>query len=256
MKRKINVLAVAVFIALTALIPAGCSNGENTASETPSQNSVSQTEETVVETSYPFFDDPESDVSVIPYEKSEIPESKTEEKSSEASTKQESSELHSEIEDTSSPSEPSAASEPSELHKETSEKAVAPTSVLEEHSESEKQNSNSKSDVQESKPASRIPEQSSAPQVSTPVAAASVSLNHSNLNMTVGDKVRLTATISPADTDDMRLTWEWSDDTGNSGVNQSLGREKQSHDKPRPSVIGSAKGGYDAARSIFGKKKK
>ena len=213
MKRKINVLAVAVFIALTALIPAGCSNGENTASETPSQNSVSQTEETVVETSYPFFDDPESDVSVIPYEKSEIPESKTEEKSSEASTKQESSELHSEIEDTSSPSEPSAASEPSELHKETSEKAVAPTSVLEEHSESEKQNSNSKSDVQESKPASRIPEQSSAPQVSTPVAAASVTLDHSSLNMTVGDKVRLTATISPADTDDMRLTWEWSDDS-------------------------------------------
>ena len=44
--------------------------------------------------------------------------------------------------------------------------------------------------------------------------------------------------------------------TGNSGVNQSLGREKQSHDKPRPSVIGSAKGEYDAARSIFGRKKK
>ena len=44
--------------------------------------------------------------------------------------------------------------------------------------------------------------------------------------------------------------------TGNSSVNQNLGREKQSHDKPRPSVIGSAKGGYDAARSIFGKKKK
>lgn len=213
MKRKINVLAVAVFIALTALIPAGCSNEENTASETPSQNNVPQAEETIVETSYPFNDDPEGVVSAIPSEKSDISDIKAEEESSEASTKSQSSELHSEIEDTPSPSEPSATSDSSDIHKETSEKAVEPTSVLEKHSESEKQNSNSKSDAQESKPASRIPEQSSAPQVSTPVAAASVTLDHSSLNMTVGDKVRLTATISPADTDDMRLTWEWSDDS-------------------------------------------
>lgn len=213
MKQKINALAVAVFIALTALIPAGCSNGENTASETPSQNSVSQAEETIVETSYPFNDDPEGVVAAIPSEKSDVSDIKTEEESSEASTKAQSSELHSEIEDTSSPSEPSAASDSSDIHKKTSEKAVEPTSVLEEHSESEKQNSNSKSDAQESKPASRMPEQSSASQVSTPVAAASVTLDHSSLNMTVGDKVRLTATISPADTDDMRLTWEWSDDS-------------------------------------------
>ena len=124
MKRKISALAVAVFIALIALIPAGCNNGENTASETPSQNTVSQAEETTVETSYPFYDDPESDVSGIPYEKSEIAKEKTEEESSGATEKQESSELHSKNEDTSSPSEPSAAPEPSELHKESSETAM------------------------------------------------------------------------------------------------------------------------------------
>ena len=206
MKRKINALAVAVFIALTAMIPAGCNNGENTASETPSQNSVSQSEEMIVETSYPFYDDPESDVSGIPYEKSEISEEKTEEKSSEASEKQESSELHSEIENTSSPSEPSAASEPSEHHKESSEKAVESVSGSEEHSEPEKQNSIPKTETSRAEQVSqksREPEQ----QTSIPVAAASVTLDHSSLNMTVGDTVRLTATISPADTDDRRLTW-------------------------------------------------
>ena len=43
---------------------------------------------------------------------------------------------------------------------------------------------------------------------------------------------------------------------GNSSLNENLSREKQSHDRPRSSVIGSAKSGYNAARSIFGKKKK
>lgn len=212
MKRKINVLAVAVFIALTALIPARCSNGENTASETPSQNSVSQAEETIVETSYPFNDDPEGVVSAIPSEKSDISDIKAEEESSEASTKSQSSELHSEIEDTSSPSEPSATSDSSDVHKETSEKAVEPTSVWEEHSKPEKQNSIPKTETSKAEQVSRSsrePEQ----QISRPVTAASVALDHSSLNMTVGDKVRLTATISPADTDDMRLTWEWSDDS-------------------------------------------
>lgn len=212
MKRKINALAVAVFIALTALIPAGCNGGENTATETPSQNSVSQSEETIVETSYPFYDDPESDVSGIPYEKSEISEEKTEEKSSVENKKQESSELHSENKETSSPSEPSAAPEPSEHHKESSEKAVESVSDSEEHSEPEKQNSISKTETSRAEQVSqksREPEQQS----SIPVAAASVTLDHSSLNMTVGDKVRLTATISPSDIDDMRLTWEWSDDS-------------------------------------------
>ena len=48
--------------------------------------------------------------------------------------------------------------------------------------------------------------------------------------MTVGDKIRLTATISPADTDDRRLTWEWSDDSviriDSSGTVSAIGAGK------------------------------
>ena len=70
--------------------------------------------------------------------------------------------------------------------------------------------------------------------------------------LTASDKVQSSQPASDASTRNERSR----SITGNSSVNQNLGREKQSHDKPRPSVIGSAKGGYDAARSIFGKKKK
>ena len=70
--------------------------------------------------------------------------------------------------------------------------------------------------------------------------------------LTASDKVQLSQPAPEASTRNERSR----SITGNSGVNQNLGREKQSHDKPRPSVIGSAKGGYDTARSIFGRKKK
>ena len=63
-------------------------------------------------------------------------------------------------------------------------------------------------------------------------------------------------TSAPASDTSQQRTERSRSITGNSSINQNLGREKQSHNTPRPSVIGSAKGGYDAARSIFGKKKK
>ena len=214
MKRKIIVLAVAIFIALSALIPTGCSNTENTVSENPSKNSVVEAQETIVETSSILNNNTEDVVSVLPSEnqnKSES-ESGSEEEHSEISTKPESSELHSENEDTELPSAPSVASDTSEIHKEPSEKAMDESSASEEHSETETKNSISKTETSIAEQVSHISIEPEQP-TSHPVAAASVSLDHSSLNMTVGDKVRLTATISPADTDDMRLTWEWSDDS-------------------------------------------
>lgn len=212
MKRKINALAVAVFIALSALIPAGCSNTENTVSENPSENSVVEAQETIVETSSIINHSTEDVVSVLPSEKQKKSDSGSEEEHSEISTKPESSELHSENEDTELPSAPSVASDTSEIHKEPSEKAMDESSASEEHSETETQNSISKTETSIAEQVSHISIEPEQP-TSHPVAAASVSLDHSSLNMTVGDKVRLTATISPADTDDMRLTWEWSDDS-------------------------------------------
>ena len=212
MKRKINALAIAVFIALSALIPAGCSNTENTVSENLSENSVVEAQETIVETSSIINHSTEDVVSVLPSENQKKSESGSEEEHSEISTKPKSSELHSENEDTESPSAPSVASDTSEMHKEPSEKAMDESSASEEHSETEIQNSIPKTETSIAEQVSHISIEPEQP-TSHPVAAASVSLDHSSLNMTVGDKVRLTATIIPADTDDMRLIWEWSDDS-------------------------------------------
>ena len=212
MKRKINALAVAVFIALSALIPAGCSNTENTVSENPSENSVVEAQETIVETSSIINHSTEDMVSVLPSENQKKSDSGSEEEHSEISTKPESSELHSGIEDSSSPSASSAASESSEIEKEASNTVLESVSGSEEHSEPEKQNSIPKTETSIAEQVSHISIEPEQP-TSHPVAAASVTLNHSNLSMTVGDKVRLTAAISPADTDDRRLTWEWSDDS-------------------------------------------
>lgn len=210
MKRKINALAIAVFIALSALIPAGCSNAENTVSDNPSENSVVEVEEKIVETSSFPNNNTEDMVSILPSENQKKSESGSEEEHSEIISKPESSEFHSENDNTALPSTPSAASDTSEMHKEPSEKAMDASSASEEHSETEIQNSIPKTETSIAEQVSRI---SIEQEISHPVAAASVSLDHSSLNMTVGDKVRLTATISPADTDDMRLTWEWSDDS-------------------------------------------
>lgn len=212
MKRKINALAVAVFIALSALIPAGCSNTENTVSENPSENSVVEAQETIVETSSIINHSTEDMVSVLPSENQKKSDSGSEEEHSEISTKPESSELHSGIEDSSSPSASSAASESSEIEKEASNTVLESVSGSEEHSEPEKQNSIPKTETSIAEQVSHISIEPEQP-TSHPVAAASVTLNHSNLSMTVGDKVRLTVAISPADTDDRRLTWEWSDDS-------------------------------------------
>ena len=124
MKRKINALAVAVFIALSALIPAGCSNAENTVSENPSENSVVEAQETSVEISYLFNDDQTGEVSVIPNEKAESSKSSSEENSLKSKIKKENSQPHSENDNTALPSTPSAASDTSEMHKEPSEKAM------------------------------------------------------------------------------------------------------------------------------------
>lgn len=212
MKRKINVLAIAVYIALSALIPAGCSNAENTVSDNPSENSVVEVEETIVETSYIPNESTKSVVSVLPSENQKKSESGSEEEHSEIISKPESSEFHSENDNTALPSTPTATSDTSEMHKEPSEKAMDASSASEEHSETEIQNSIPKTETSIAEQVSHISIEPEQP-TSLPVAATSVSLDHSSLNMTVGDKVRLTATINPADTDDMRLIWEWSDDS-------------------------------------------
>ena len=212
MKRKINALAVAVYIALSALIPAGCSNTENTVSDNPSENSVVEAQETIVETSSLPNNNTEDMVSVLPSENQKKSDSGSEEEHSKIISTPESSEFHSENEDTESPSAPSAASDTAKMHKEPSEKAMDEFSASEEHSETEIQNSIPKTETSIAEQVSHISIEPEQP-TSHPVAAASVSLDHSSLNMTVGDKVILTATISPSDTDDMRLTWEWSDDS-------------------------------------------
>ena len=81
------------------------------------------------------------------------------------------------------------------------------------------QNSNSKPEssapASESKPESKPESSAPAPeppkQSKAPVAVASVTLSRHELSMTVGDRVQLSAEVSPYDADDQQLTWYWSD---------------------------------------------
>ena len=101
--------------------------------------------------------------------------------------------------------------------------------------------------------------------VSMEQAVAHVVANEEDYDMSYGFDRQYSSDI--ADTlvaaDAMQASPDVSDDRsssrknirGNSSLNESLSREKQSHDRPRFSPIQSAKRGFDAGRNLGRKKK-
>ena len=101
--------------------------------------------------------------------------------------------------------------------------------------------------------------------VSMEQAVAHVVANEDDYDMSYGFDRQYSSDI--ADTlvaaDAIQASHDVSDDRsssrknirGNSSLNESLSREKQSHDRPRFSPIQSAKRGFDAGRNLGRKKK-
>lgn len=65
---------------------------------------------------------------------------------------------------------------------------------------------------------------------------------------TMETPVQSQTTAREANTDRRNLT-------GSNSVNQNLGRERQRHDNPKTSTVDSARRGFNAGRSLFGRKK-
>lgn len=187
-------IIIAMFIALAAIIPAGCENAEIDV-KIPVQSSVSVLSEEVSEVSKP------ETVSEVSMKNSvETTSAQPEISIIEESKDFSGIEIPSEVEEI---SVAESSAEISEVKIEVSEQSFkAETSKPKEVSK------NSQTEISKIEESSvLIVDEPSR----TPVIPSKVSLNKTNLSMSVGDKEKLTATIFPENVDDNTLEWYWSD---------------------------------------------
>lgn len=226
MKSRLQILTLALLLSLATVIPAGCGNGQKDENKTPTESVVSDSLEERSEGG-------NSSASKTPTEKS-TPEAssmpsadKNSELRSENSISLSGSAEERAPEDEVSPDQSSMINEISEGSNSVSEteestaKASEVSTVKQESSDSVSESETTESErteasVEKQESSTPISKPENTPSVPSqpsdiPVAAGSVKLNVHNLSLTVGDSFQLTATISPADTDDQQLTWYWSD---------------------------------------------
>ena len=187
-------IIIAMFIALAAIIPAGCENAEIDV-KIPVQSSVSVSLEEVSKVSKP------ETVSEVSMKNSvETTSAQPEISIIEESKDFSGIEIPSEVEEI---FVAESSAEISEVKIEVSEQSFkAETSKPKEVSK------NSQTEISKIEESSvLIVDEPSR----TPVMPSKVSLNKTNLSMSVGDKEKLTATIFPENVDDNTLEWYWSD---------------------------------------------
>ena len=226
MRSKLQILVFALLLSLITVIPSGCGSGQQNENKTPTESDITESleerseggnsadSETPTEKSIPEAPSTPSagENSELRSENSISSSGSAEERAPEDELSPDQSSTINEIpEGSNSVSETdesgAKASEVSTVKQESSDSVSKTESKSPESSEAsvEKQESSTTASKPENTPS--VPAQPS----DIPAAAQSVKLNVHNLSLTVGDSFQLTATISPADTDDQQLTWYWSD---------------------------------------------